>query len=74
MAREIQTLRVRFRRRHSLRFNRRRRVGYFIALAMVKPELADIGQIFEIDILGQKFKAEIIEESPFDPNNECLRA
>ena len=50
------------------------RVGYSIALAMVKPELADIGQIFEIDILGQKFKAEIIEESPFDPNNECLRA
>ena len=50
------------------------RVGYSIALAMVKPELAEIGQIFEIDILGQKFKAEIVEESPFDPNNECLRA
>ena len=50
------------------------RVGYSIALAMVKPELADIGQIFEIDILGKRFKAEIIEESPFDPNNDCLRA
>jgi dimethylglycine dehydrogenase len=50
------------------------RVGYSIALAMVKPELADIGQIFEIDILGTRFKAEVIEESPFDPNNDCLRA
>ena len=50
------------------------RVGYSIALAMVKPELADIGQIFEIDILGKRFKAEIVEESPFDPNNDCLRA
>ena len=50
------------------------RVGYSIALAMVKPELADIGQIFEIDILGKRFKAEVIEESPFDPNNDCLRA
>ena len=50
------------------------RVGYSIALAMVKPELADIGQIFEIDILGTRFKAEVIDESPFDPNNDCLRA
>ena len=50
------------------------RVGYSIALAMVKPELADIGQIFEIDILGTRFKTEVIEESPFDPNNDCLRA
>ena len=50
------------------------RVGYSIALAMVKPELAEIGQIFDIDILGQTFKAEVVEESPFDPNNDCLRA
>ncbi len=50
------------------------RVGYSIALAMVKPELADIGQTFEIDILGQRFTAEVIEESPFDPQNACLRA
>lgn len=50
------------------------RVGYSIALAMVKPELAEIGQTFEIDILGQRFTAEVIEESPFDPQNACLRA
>ena len=50
------------------------RVGYSIALAMVKPELADVGTMFDIDILGKSFKAEVVEESPFDPQNEHLRA
>ena len=50
------------------------RVGYSIALAMVKPALAEVGTMFEIDILGKKYKAEIVEESPFDPENNHLRA
>ncbi len=50
------------------------RLGYSIALAMVKPELAEIGAMFDIDILGQSYKAEIVEESPFDPQNTHLRA
>ena len=50
------------------------RVGYSIALAMVKPELAEVGTMFDIDILGKSFKAEVVEESPFDPQNEHLRA
>ena len=50
------------------------RLGYSIALAMVKPELAEIGTMFDIDILGTSFKAEVVEESPFDPQNEHLRA
>ena len=50
------------------------RLGYSIALAMVKPELSEIGTMFDIDILGQSYKAEIVQESPFDPNNEHLRA
>ena len=50
------------------------RLGYSIALAMVKPELAEIGTMFDIDILGQSYKAEIVEESPFDPQNTHLRA
>ena len=48
------------------------RLGYSIALAMVSPALADIGTMFEIDILGKKYKAEIVEESPFDPENNHL--
>ena len=50
------------------------RLGYSIALAMVKPELAEIGTMFDIDILGTSFKAEVVEESPFDPQNTHLRA
>ena len=50
------------------------RVGHSIALAMVQPGFAEIGQMLEIDILGTKYKAEIIEESPFDPKNAALRA
>ena len=50
------------------------RVDYSIALAMVKPALAEVGTMFEIDILGKKYKAEIVEESPFDPDNNHLRA
>ena len=50
------------------------RLGYSIALAMVKPELTQIGKMFDIDILGASFKAEVVEESPFDPQNTHLRA
>ncbi|MGC6439643.1 MAG: aminomethyltransferase family protein, partial [Candidatus Puniceispirillaceae bacterium] len=50
------------------------RVGYSMALAMLKPELAEIGTKVEIDILGKRYVAEVIEESPFDPNNDRLRA
>ena len=50
------------------------RLGYSIALAMVSPDLTDIGTMFDIDILGKSYKAEIVEESPFDPENKHLRA
>ena len=50
------------------------RVGQSLALAMVPPALAGIGTKFTIDILGKPYDAEIIEEIPFDPNNEKLRA
>jgi dimethylglycine dehydrogenase len=50
------------------------RVGQSLALAMVPPSLAAIGTKFTIDILGKRFDAQIIEESPFDPDNEKLRA
>jgi len=45
-----------------------------LALGLVRIDLAKIGTELEIEILGEKYKAIVIEESPFDPNNECLRS
>jgi dimethylglycine dehydrogenase len=50
------------------------RTGKSLALAMVRPDLATVGNQFEIDILGQTHQATLIAESPFDPANERLRA
>ena len=50
------------------------RVGKSLALAMVPPALAEIGTELEIKILGKMHKATVIPESPFDPDNERLRA
>ena len=50
------------------------RVGHSIALAMLKPDLAVEGNRVEIDILGTRYQAEVIAESPFDPDNSHLRA
>ncbi|MBB4305266.1 dimethylglycine dehydrogenase [Rhodobium orientis] len=50
------------------------RVGKSLALAMVPPALAVIGTELEIKILGEMHKATVIPESPFDPDNERLRA
>ena len=50
------------------------RLGKSLALAYVKPELAEIGTELEIDILGKMHGCRVIPESPFDPENERLRA
>ncbi|MEM1040411.1 MAG: FAD-dependent oxidoreductase [Pseudomonadota bacterium] len=50
------------------------RVGKSIALAMVKPGQETLGNALEIKLLGKLHKATVIAESPFDPNNERLRA
>ena len=50
------------------------RLNKSIALGMVKPEIAKMGQKLEIDILGKMHKASIIEDSPYDPENKLLRA
>jgi dimethylglycine dehydrogenase len=44
-----------------------------LALAMVKPEHASLGNELEIKILGDMFKTRIIAESPYDPDNVTLR-
>ncbi len=50
------------------------RVNKSLALAMVKPEFGEVGSELEIKILGENYRAVVIEETPFDPKNERLRA
>jgi dimethylglycine dehydrogenase len=50
------------------------RVNKSLALGMVHPEHAAIGTELEIKILGKLFKATVIPESPYDPDNKALRA
>ncbi|MGB7656194.1 MAG: FAD-dependent oxidoreductase [Novosphingobium sp.] len=49
------------------------RVGKSLALAMVRPDLAAVGTELEVLILGERRKAVIIADSPFDPENHALR-
>ncbi|WP_343565541.1 GcvT family protein [Kiloniella sp. b19] len=49
------------------------RIGKSLALAMVRPDLAEIGKELEVYILGEMHKATIIEESPYDTENKKLR-
>ena len=49
------------------------RVGKSLALAMVRPDLAEPGTALEIDVLGAMHGATVIGESPYDPGNEKLR-
>jgi dimethylglycine dehydrogenase len=49
------------------------RVAKSLALAMVPPELAAVGQSLDVTILGKPHRATVIAESPFDPKNERLR-
>ena len=44
-----------------------------LALAYVKPETANVGTALEIEILGKRHRATVIEESPWDPENKRLR-
>ncbi len=50
------------------------RVGKSLALAMLKPEQAAIGTPLKVKILGSLYAAEVVGESPFDPDNAALRA
>ncbi len=49
------------------------RVNKSLALGMVQPEFSGLGTELEIDILGKTFKAVVVPDSPFDPQNERLR-
>jgi dimethylglycine dehydrogenase len=43
-------------------------------MAYVRPHFAEIGQALTIKMLNQHYPARIVEESPYDPGNERLRA
>ena len=49
------------------------RTGKSLAIVMVPPALAVMGAKFDIAILGTRYGATIIEDSPFDPANDRLR-
>ncbi len=50
------------------------RLGKSLALAMVRSDLAAVGAEFQIRILGESYRATVIPESPYDPDNQRLRA
>ncbi|MEL6748335.1 MAG: aminomethyltransferase family protein, partial [Pseudomonadota bacterium] len=49
------------------------RTGKTIALGMLPPEAAVEGQEVEIEILGARYPAKVVPESPYDPQNAKLR-
>jgi dimethylglycine dehydrogenase len=50
------------------------RIGKSVALAMLKPDHAVVGNRVKIRMLGKLYDATVVPESPFDPENEVLRA
>jgi dimethylglycine dehydrogenase len=40
---------------------------------MVRPEVGEIGQELTVQILGERYPATVIGESPYDPENKRLR-
>lgn len=50
------------------------RINQSLAMAMVRPDVAEPGTTMRIEILGQQYGAEVIAASPYDPGNERLRS
>ena len=50
------------------------RVQKSLALAMVKPEFSKVGTRLSMDILGTRYNVQVIEDSPYDPQNNLIRA
>ena len=45
-----------------------------LAIGYAKAEFAAVGTELEIEILGERRKATVVQESPYDPDNKDLRA
>ena len=50
------------------------RLDKSFVMAMVPPALAVEGSELEMDVLGTRHSATVVQDSPFDPENEKLRA
>jgi dimethylglycine dehydrogenase len=50
------------------------RVHQSLALAMIRPDLGAVGTELEVSVLGERRRATVIGESPFDPDNLRLRS
>ncbi|WP_366655735.1 FAD-dependent oxidoreductase [Fodinicurvata sp. EGI_FJ10296] len=48
--------------------------GCGLSLAYVGPEYQEVGTQLEIELLGVRHRAEVCEDSPYDPENTSLRA
>jgi len=49
-------------------------LGKSLGLGYVKPACADVGQELQIEILGERKRATVLVDSPYDPENKELRA
>ncbi|MCY4128812.1 MAG: FAD-dependent oxidoreductase [Gammaproteobacteria bacterium] len=50
------------------------RLKQSLALGMIEPSLSKEGTMLEIDVLGTRYPCRVIPESPYDPQNQRLRA
>jgi dimethylglycine dehydrogenase len=50
------------------------RLGKSLALGMVRPDLGELGTELDLTFLGERRRATVIAESPFDPENKRMRA
>ncbi|MDR3374791.1 MAG: FAD-dependent oxidoreductase [Ancalomicrobiaceae bacterium] len=50
------------------------RTGKSLSMAMVRPDLGEIGTELDVKILGTTHRAVVVAESPFDAGNERLRS
>ena len=41
---------------------------------MVKPDCSNVGDKLQVDILGEMYDATVLNESPYDSENNLLRA
>ena len=50
------------------------RTNKSLALSLVQVQHGAVGSQLEIEILGQRYRATVIDESPFDADNQRLRS
>ena len=50
------------------------RVQKSLAIGMVQPDYAAVGSKLTMDILGTTYDVEVIQDSPYDPDNNFIRA